>query len=169
VFSRSGPTPISHESKGHVPMGKICKFYLLLLNPKAIAEKAADLFFASSLNFVEMHIPGVSAKRPWCLCFGVYFMVFFRNIYFLYVHGRPKGTRTGSHFFVSCVYSFNWNLTEIAGVPSRCPLALAHLLKTGCRKSFPELYHTYIIRAPRQFLVILGYRYRYSTVCCIAI
>ena len=40
MFARSGTTP-----KSHVPITKLCKFYLRLLNPKAIAEKAAEHFF----------------------------------------------------------------------------------------------------------------------------
>ena len=37
---RSGPTP-----KSHVPMIKLCKFYLRLLHPMAIARKAPEHFF----------------------------------------------------------------------------------------------------------------------------
>jgi hypothetical protein len=45
MFARSGPTP-KQNAKSHVPMTKLYKFYLRLLHPKAIAEKAAEhLFF----------------------------------------------------------------------------------------------------------------------------
>jgi hypothetical protein len=37
---RSGPTP-----RSYVPLTKLCKFYLRLLHPKAISEKAAEHFF----------------------------------------------------------------------------------------------------------------------------
>jgi hypothetical protein len=62
------------------------------LHPKAIAEKAEEHFFllASPLIF-DMPIPGGSAKRPWCLFFGTYSMVFFPKQYFL-LHGRRKAS-----------------------------------------------------------------------------
>jgi hypothetical protein len=40
MFALSGPT-----HKSHVPMTKLYKFYLRLLHPKAIAEKADEHFF----------------------------------------------------------------------------------------------------------------------------
>jgi hypothetical protein len=80
MFARSGST-----SKSHVPMTKLCKFYLRLLHPKAIAEKAAGHFFflLASLLIFEMPISGGSAKRLRYLFFGTYCMVFFSKKCFL--------------------------------------------------------------------------------------
>jgi hypothetical protein len=75
---RSGPTP-----KSYVPVTRLCKFYLRLLHPKAIAEKAAEgRFFFTTLIF-EMLISGGSAKRLRHLFFGAYHMIFFflKNIF----------------------------------------------------------------------------------------
>jgi hypothetical protein len=68
-------------------MTKLCKFYLRLLHPKEIAEKAAEHFFfllTYSLIF-EMSISGGSAKKDCggALFFGAYCMVyFFEKIFF---------------------------------------------------------------------------------------
>jgi hypothetical protein len=66
MFARSGPTPKNHACPDDQTL---YKFYLRLLHPKAITEKAAERFFllmlVSSLIF-EMPISGGSAKGQWC-------------------------------------------------------------------------------------------------------
>jgi hypothetical protein len=66
------------HTQGPCPNGETLKFYfyLRLLHPKAVADKAAEYFFllASSLIF-EMPIPGGSTKRPWYLFLGACYVV----------------------------------------------------------------------------------------------
>jgi hypothetical protein len=85
MFARSGPTP-----KSHVSMTKLCKFYLRLLHPKEIAEKADEHFFfywRLQLIFENVNFGRIRQKTAvlvfWCLLRGI----FFSKKYFL-LYGR---------------------------------------------------------------------------------
>jgi hypothetical protein len=52
-------------------MNTLCKFYLRLLHPKAITEKAAEHFFVFKCQF-PADPPKGSGTHFWCLLHGIF-------------------------------------------------------------------------------------------------